>query len=100
MLNPFPIRLVLPGYGKVVKGEGGENSLPGGREIASMKLASLVVAACGRTVLGLEDGGELKSGPESGIPQGYLGLWACWLASQQVPLLTGAIPTELSALFQ
>lgn len=81
MLNPFLIRPLLPGYGKAVEGEGGENSLPGGREIASVKLAGPVAATCGRTVLGLEEGGELKSGPESGIPQGCLGLWARWLAS-------------------
>lgn len=52
----IPIRLVLPGYGKAVEGEDGENSLPGGW-------------------------GELKSGPESGIPQVCLGPWTCWLAS-------------------
>lgn len=78
MLNPFLTRLVLPGCGKGVRSEGGENSLPRGQipcgqEIVSVKFASLVAAPCYRSVLGLNQGGEPKSGPENGVPPGLSG---------------------------
>lgn len=59
------IRLVLPGCGKWVEGEGEKNSLPCdqihcGLKIVSVEFASLVAATCDRAVLGLEESGELR----------------------------------------